>query len=113
MKAELYEKETPITVANFIKLAQSRFYDGLTFHRIIEGFMMGVGKTKQPFVFNIIGMWCVRIVGTFIFTQLLPYGLIAAWSCMIAHNMLLCVLYFITYIRGSWNPLHERTLKSA
>lgn len=83
------------------------------FSIIIEGFMMGVGKTKQPFVFNIIGMWCVRIVGTFIFTQLLPYGLIAAWSCMIAHNMLLCVLYFITYIRGSWNPLHERTLKSA
>ena len=83
------------------------------FSIIIEGFMMGVGKTKQPFVFNIIGMWCMRIVGTFIFTQLLPYGLIAAWACMIAHNMLLCVLYFITYIRGSWNPLHERTLKSA
>ena len=30
MKAELYEKETPITVENFVKLAQSRFYDGLT-----------------------------------------------------------------------------------
>ena len=46
MKAELYEKETPITVANFIKLAQSRFYDGLTFHRIIAGFMMQGGDPK-------------------------------------------------------------------
>ena len=83
------------------------------FSIIIEGLMMGVGKTKLPFVFNIIGMWCVRIVGTFIFTQLLPYGLVAAWACMIAHNMLLCLLYFITYLRGTWNPLHTSARKTA
>src|SRR5699024_9653128 len=35
LKAELYEKETPLTVANFVKLAQPRFYDGLTVHRVI------------------------------------------------------------------------------
>lgn len=39
MKAELFEKETPGTVANFIKLAQSGFYDGLSFHRVIPDFM--------------------------------------------------------------------------
>lgn len=33
----------PITVANFVRLAESGFYDGLTFHRIIEGFMMQGG----------------------------------------------------------------------
>ena len=33
----------PITVANFVSLAQSGFYDGLTFHRIMEGFMMQGG----------------------------------------------------------------------
>ena len=33
----------PITVTNFVKLAQSGFYDGLTFHRIISGFMMQGG----------------------------------------------------------------------
>ena len=43
MKAELYEKETPGTVANFIKLAESRFYDGLTFHRVIPDFVIQGG----------------------------------------------------------------------
>ncbi len=36
----------PITVANFVKLAKAGFYDGLTFHRIIEGFMMQGGDPK-------------------------------------------------------------------
>ena len=43
MKAELYENETPIAVANFIKLATSRFYDGLTFHRVIPDFVIQGG----------------------------------------------------------------------
>lgn len=72
---------------------------------IVEGMMLGVGKTQRPFVYNIIGMWCVRIVGTFLCTRVLGLGLVSAWGCMIAHNMLLFVLYLITYIRGSWNPL--------
>lgn len=79
------------------------------FSIIIEGMMMGVGKTKQPFVYNIIGMWLIRIVGTFICTQLLGMGLISAWACMIAHNMLLFVLFLIVYVRGSWNPLRIET----
>ncbi len=36
----------PITVENFVTLAQDDFYDGLTFHRIIEGFMMQGGDPK-------------------------------------------------------------------
>ena len=40
---QLYQNAAPITVENFIKLAESGFYDGLTFHRIIEGFMMQGG----------------------------------------------------------------------
>ena len=80
------------------------------FSIIIEGMMLGVGKTKKPFIYNIIGMWGVRIVGTWICTQLLPYGLVAAWACMIAHNMLLFFLFLINYVRGSWNPLHEKVI---
>ena len=72
---------------------------------IVEGMMQGVGKTKAPFLYNIAGMWGIRIVGTFICTQMLGYGLVSAWACMIAHNMLMFVLFLMTYIRGSWNPL--------
>ena len=40
---ELYGEEAPITVKNFVHLAESGFYNGLTFHRIIEGFMVQGG----------------------------------------------------------------------
>ena len=43
IKLELNEKVAPITVANFVKLAQDGFYDGLTFHRIMDGFMIQGG----------------------------------------------------------------------
>lgn len=73
---------------------------------IIEGIMMGVGRTVTPFLFNILGMWGVRIAGTFVCIRLLDMGLPAAWSCMIAHNMLLFVLFTLHYLRGKWNPLN-------
>ena len=43
IKLTLDETIAPITVQNFIKLANEGFYDGLTFHRIMEGFMMQGG----------------------------------------------------------------------
>ena len=43
MKGELYEDIAPITVENFEKLANEGFYDGLTFHRVIPGFMIQGG----------------------------------------------------------------------
>lgn len=43
---KLDQENAPITSANFVELAQSGFYDGLTFHRIIEGFMMQGGDPK-------------------------------------------------------------------
>ena len=46
IKAELYPDVAPITVANFQKLVSEGFYDGLTFHRIIEGFMIQGGDPK-------------------------------------------------------------------
>lgn len=39
---ELDADTAPITVTNFVKLAQEGFYDGLTFHRIMDGFMIQV-----------------------------------------------------------------------
>lgn len=43
IKVELDADTAPITVANFMKLAEEGFYDGLTFHRIIPGFMIQGG----------------------------------------------------------------------
>lgn len=43
---ELYPEKAPETVANFEKLVKSGFYDGLTFHRIIRGFMIQGGDPE-------------------------------------------------------------------
>jgi cyclophilin family peptidyl-prolyl cis-trans isomerase len=47
---ELYLDKMPITAGNFIKLAKSGFYDGLHFHRVINGFMLQFGcpHSKDP-----------------------------------------------------------------
>jgi len=56
IKLELNATNTPITVSNFAQLATDGFYDGLTFHRVIEGFMIqggdplgnGTGGSSRP-----------------------------------------------------------------
>lgn len=47
LKIELDADTAPITVTNFINLASSGFYDGLTFHRIISGFMIQGGNSNE------------------------------------------------------------------
>lgn len=46
---ELFDADAPATVANFVKLAQDGFYDGLAFHRVIDGFMAqgGCPNTRE------------------------------------------------------------------
>ena len=66
---------------------------------VVEGMLQGAGKTRAPFVFNVIGMWGVRILGTLLFTRFLRGGLVSAWGCMIAHNLLLCLLFVLYYRR--------------
>lgn len=82
------------------------------FSIIVEGMMQGVGRTKLPFIFNVAGMWAVRILGTWICTEFFGLGLVAAWACMIAHNLLLFGLFLWCYGRGMWNPLEERKIKA-
>jgi len=47
---ELYTDLMPLTANNFVKLAKSGFYDGLHFHRVIDGFMLQFGcpHSKDP-----------------------------------------------------------------
>lgn len=46
IEIELYPDDAPETVANFIDLINQKFYDGLTFHRVIAGFMVQGGCPK-------------------------------------------------------------------
>ena len=92
-----------ITVLRMVAVSEP-FYG---FSIIVEGMMQGVGRTKLPFVFNVAGMWGVRILGTFICTNFFGMGLVSAWACMIAHNLLLFGLFLGCYIKGTWNPLHH------
>jgi peptidyl-prolyl cis-trans isomerase B (cyclophilin B) len=46
MKVDFFEKDAPIAVKNFTDLAKKGFYDGLTFHRVIPGFVMQGGCPK-------------------------------------------------------------------
>lgn len=80
-------------------VALSEPFYGVTI--VIEGIMQGLGKTVAPFVYNVFGMWAIRILGTFICTQLLGYGLISAWLCMILHNVLLFVMFTVHYFKCS------------
>ena len=79
---------------------------------VIEGMMQGMGNTLLPFVFSISGMWCIRIVGTFICTRILGMGLVSAWACMIAHNLVLFVMFLVCYLSGRWNPMHKSRRKT-
>ena len=74
---------------------------------IIEGMMQGMGNTLMPFVCSVSGMWGIRIVGTFVCTQLLGMGLVSAWACMIGHNLALFVMFVTYYITGRWNPMNR------
>ncbi len=78
---------------------------------IIEGMLLGMGQTVVPFICNIIGMWGIRILGTFLCTQLLDMGLVAAWGCMIGHNLALFAMFLVYYKSGRWNPLENRKKK--
>lgn len=73
---------------------------------IIEGILLGTGNTLRPFLYNILGMWGVRIVGTFLCTQVLGFGLVSAWACMILHNLVLFSLFLRYCLFGKDSPLH-------
>ena len=49
-KVELFEERAPATTKNFIDLAEKNFYDGVIFHRVIEGFMAQFGIHGDPAV---------------------------------------------------------------
>ena len=69
---------------------------------VTEGMLQGAGQTKMPFLFNIIYMWGIRIVGTWCCINIFHLGLVSAWACMIANNMLLLVFFRLYFRFGKW-----------
>lgn len=49
MKADLYPKVAPLSVENFVGLIEDKFFDGIVFHRVIEGFMIQGGGYDKTF----------------------------------------------------------------
>ena len=78
---------------------------------ILEGMMQGMGNTVKPLVLNITGMWGVRILGTFICIQFFALGLVSAWACMIAHNMMLFLFFVFFAVTGKLLPKVQKNLK--
>lgn len=74
---------------------------------IIEGMLMGTGDTFTPFIYSVLGMWGIRILGTFFCTQFWGMGLVSAWACMILHNLFLFTAFTARYVSGRWNPMHK------
>lgn len=72
---------------------------------VTEGMLQGAGETRIPLRYNLVGMWAVRILGTFLCTRAFGLGLVAAWACMIANNLLIFTLYLIYLLRGKLNGL--------
>lgn len=68
MTGELYPEVAPITVENFKKLVEEKFYDGIIFHRVIKGFMIqggdptgtGMGGSKDTIKGEFLSNGCVN-----------------------------------------------------
>lgn len=69
---------------------------------ILDGVCNGVGDTKAPFLFSVLSMWGVRILGTYLCITVFPFGLRAAWICMVGDNMTRFGLMLARYLRGGW-----------
>ena len=93
-----------VTVLRMVALSEP-FY-GISI--IIEGMLQGMGRTVFSLAVNLTGMWLIRIVGTYLCTKLLNMGLVAAWACMIGHNLLLFLVYGYYYASGRWNPFRKK-----
>ena len=65
---------------------------------VLEGIFYGLGRTRYSFIVETVGMWCVRILFTFLCVQYWGLGLRAVWYCMIADNVCKAVLFAVPFL---------------
>lgn len=65
---------------------------------VLEGIFYGLGRTRYAFAVEAAGMWCVRILMTFLCVRLWHLDLRAVWYCMIADNVCKAFLFAIPFL---------------
>lgn len=70
---------------------------------IMEGIFNGIGDVKAPFIISVLSMWMIRILFTYLCVIHLGLGLNAVWICMVADNVIRCILLLIRFFRRNWD----------
>lgn len=68
---------------------------------VLEGIFYGLGRTKYAFFVESVGMWCVRILFTFLCVRVWGLGLNAVWYCMIADNICKALMFAFPFMLKS------------
>lgn len=68
---------------------------------VLEGIFYGLGRTKYAFFVESVGMWCVRILFTFLCVRVWGMGLNAVWYCMIADNICKALMFAFPFMLKS------------
>ena len=72
---------------------------------ILEGTFNGMGDTKAPFVFSLITMWGIRVLGTWMMISIFHLGLAFVWVMMVLDNVFRCLLLTHRFLKGRWHYL--------
>lgn len=70
---------------------------------IMEGIFNGIGDVKAPFIISVLSMWMIRLSFTYLCVVHLYLGLNAVWICMVADNVIRCILLLIRFFRRNWD----------
>ena len=69
---------------------------------VLEGIFYGLGRTRYAFLVEAAGMWCVRILFTYLCVKVWGFGLSSVWMCMIADNVSKAILFALPFIIRPW-----------
>lgn len=69
---------------------------------ILEGTFNGMGDTKAPFLYSLITMWGIRILGTWCMIHIFHLGLSSVWIMMVCDNVARCFLLVQRFVRQKW-----------
>lgn len=69
---------------------------------ILEGTFNGMGDTKGPFVYSLLTMWGIRILGSWIMIHIFSFGLEAVWVMMVCDNIARCLLLMRRFFQKKW-----------